>query len=154
MNKVDHTSLSVSATCSSVINLIGALYNLRLKNKKKKIISFGYVFYYVGRPVMKNKNKLTDEERELVTTFIKMKYPTIYKTDKTDRILFVELVEFDVCPYLLGQRQIDSEQYSYILNECERYLSQTDISIFDEYAKDHFKIMVKLIDLFKKHYKM
>ena len=103
---------------------------------------------------MKNKNKLTDEERELVTTFIKMKCPPIYKTDKTDRILFVELVEFDVCPYLLGQRQIDSEQYSYILNEYERYLSQTDISIFDEYAKEHFKIMVKLIDLFRKYYKM
>ena len=112
------------------------------------------MFYYVGRPVMKNKNKLTDEERELVTTFIKMKCPPIYKTDKTDRILFVELVEFDVCPYLLGQRQIDSEQYSYILNEYERYLSQTDISIFDEYAKEHFKIMVKLIDLFRKYYKM
>ena len=111
-------------------------------------------FVNVRRMVMKNKNKLTDEERELVTTFIKMKYPTIYKTDKTDRILFVELVEFDVCPYLLGQRQIDSEQYSYILNEYERYLSQTDISIFDEYAKEHFKIMVKLIDLFKKYCKM
>ena len=60
---------------------------------------------------MKNRNSLTYEDREFVTGFIRMKYPPIYKTDKTDRILFVELVEFDVCPYLLGQRQIDSEQY-------------------------------------------
>ena len=104
--------------------------------------------------VMKNRNSLTYEDRELVTEFIRMKYPPIYKTDKTDRILFVELVDFDVCPYLLGQEQIDSEQYSYILNEYERYLSQTDISIFDEYAKEHFKIIVKLIDLFKKYYNM
>ena len=105
--------------------------------------------------VVKNRNKLTYEDRKFVTEFIRMKYiPPIYKTDKTDRILFVELVEFDVCPYLLGQRQIDSEQYSYILDEYERYLSQTDISIFDEYAKEHFKIMVKLIDLFKKYYNM
>lgn len=112
------------------------------------------MFYYVGRPVMKNKNKLTDEERELVTTFIKMKYPTIYKTDKTNRILFVELIDFDVCPYLLGRLKIDEKQYGYILDEYKRYLSQTDIALFDEYAKEHFKIMVKLIDLFKKYYKM
>lgn len=101
---------------------------------------------------MKDRNSLTYEDREFVTGFIRMKYPPIYKTDNTDRILFVELVEFDVCPYLLGQKQIDREQYSYILDEYERYLSQTDISIFDEYAKKHFRIMVKLIDLFKKYY--
>lgn len=101
---------------------------------------------------MKNRNGLTYEEREFVTRFTRMKYPPIYKTDKTDRILFVELMEFDVCPYLLGQRQIDSEQYSYILNEYERYLSQTDISIFDEYAKEHFKTIVRLMSLFKKYY--
>ena len=62
-------------------------------------------------------------------------------------------MEFDVCSYLLEQRQIDSEQYSYILDEYEKYLSQTDISIFDEYAKEHFKILVKLIDLFKKYFR-
>ena len=54
---------------------------------------------------MKNRNSLTYEDREFVTRFIRMKYPPIYKTDNTDRILFVELVEFDVCPYLLGQKK-------------------------------------------------
>lgn len=101
---------------------------------------------------MKNRNSLTDEEREIVISFIKMKCPPIYKTDKTDRILFVELVEFDVCPYLLGKIQIDNEQYSYILNEYERYLKQTDNSLFDEYTKKHFGYIVSLITLFKKYY--
>ncbi len=103
---------------------------------------------------MKNEIKLTDEERKIVSMFVSMKYPPIYKTDKTDRILFVELVEFDVCPYLLGKGQINSEQYRHILDEYERYLVQTDNSVFDEYAKNHFKFMVKLIDLFKKYYAM
>ena len=102
--------------------------------------------------VVENRNSLTYEEREFVNGFIRMKYPPIYKTDKTDRILFIELVEFDICPYLLGKSRIDSEQYNYILNEYERYLSQTDISIFDEYAKEHFNIIAKLINLFKKIY--
>lgn len=103
---------------------------------------------------MKNRNNLTYEEEKIVTGFIRMKYPSIYKTDKTDRILFIELMEFDVCPYLLGQKQITSEQYSYILDEYEKYLSQTDISILDEYAKEHFRIILKLMDLFKKHYNL
>ena len=38
----------------------------------------------------------------MVNKFVKMKYPAVYKTDKTDCILFAELVDFDVCPYLLG----------------------------------------------------
>ena len=35
------------------------------------------------------------------------------------------------------------------LNRIEEYFK-----IFDEYAKEHFKIMVKLMDLFKKYYNM
>ena len=103
---------------------------------------------------MKNKNGLTYEERQVVNTFIRMKCPSVYKTDKTDRILFIELVEFDVCSYLLGKNQINNEQYRYILNEYERYVKQTDSSIFDEYTKEHFTLVVKLMDLFKKYYIM
>ncbi len=83
---------------------------------------------------------------------MRMKYPPIYKMDSTDRILFVELVEFDVCPYLLGKNQIDRKRYNYILNEYERYLSQTDILMFDDYAQEHFRLIVELIELFKKYY--
>lgn len=104
--------------------------------------------------VMKNRNSLTDDEKEVVNRFMGMKYPSIYKTDNTDRILFVELVEFDVCPFLLGKSKIDDKQYNYIMNEYERYLTQTDNSLFDEYAKEHFELITKLIDLFKKYYTM
>jgi|GEM_PF-3113676 hypothetical protein len=101
---------------------------------------------------MKNQIKLTDDEKEIVSNFIKMKYPPIYKTDSTDRILFVELVEFDVCPYLLGKIKLNNKSYRYILNEYTKYLMQTDASFFDEYAKEHFKLIVRLIDIFKKYY--
>ena len=101
---------------------------------------------------MKNKINLTVDEKEVVVKFIRMKYPPIYKTDNTDRILFVELVEFDVCPYLLGKIRINDEQYSYIMNEYESYLMQTDNTMFDKYAQEHFKVIVKLINIFKKYY--
>ena len=101
---------------------------------------------------MKNQISLTDKEREIVIKFINMKYPPVYKTDNTDRILFVELVEFDVCPYLLGKIRLNNEQYDHILTEYERYLAQTDDTLFDEYAREHFELIVKLIELFKKYY--
>ena len=101
---------------------------------------------------MKNRNKLTNEERELVIEFKNMKYPSIYKIDKTDRILFVELIDFDVCSYLLGKSSINCEKYSYICKEYERYLIQTDVSLFDEYTKVHYNFILKLMNLFKKYY--
>lgn len=103
---------------------------------------------------MKNRIRVTDEEKAIVNRFLDMKDPPIYKTDRTDRILFVELVDFDVCPYLLGKIRMDNEHYHYILNEYERYLMQTDNSLFDEYANEHFKLIVKLMGLFKKYYNM
>lgn len=103
---------------------------------------------------MKNLINLTDKEREIVNKFVNMKYPSVYKTDNTDRILFVELVDFDVCQYLLGKIHVNNEQYNHILTEYERYLAQTDDTLFDQYAHEHFELMVKLMELFKKHYSM
>ena len=53
------------------------------------------------------KNQIvTDTERAIIDKFLTMKCPPIYKTDNTDRILFVETVEFDICQYLLGKSNI------------------------------------------------
>ena len=99
------------------------------------------------------KNQIvTDTERAVIDKFLTMKCPPIYKTDNTDRILFVETVEFDICQYLLGKRKIGNEQYSYIMNEYERFLTQTNSSAFDKYTNEHFKLIVKLVDIFKKYY--
>lgn len=101
---------------------------------------------------MKSRIDITDEEREIVDKFLKTKYPPIYKTDNTDRILFLELVEFDVCAYLSGKKSISNEHYAYILSEYEKYLTQTDEAGFDDYAEEHFKLVRKLMEIFKKYY--
>lgn len=103
---------------------------------------------------MKDKINLTNNERVIINKFLIMKCPPVYKTDNTDRILFIELMEFDVCQYLLGKKQINNKQFSYINNEYKRYLTQTDSSTFDEYTKEHFMIIVKLMDIFKKHWQI
>lgn len=103
---------------------------------------------------MNNGRCLTYEERCLVDRFMAMKYPPIYKTDNTDRILFVELVDFNVCRYLLRKSEIDNKQYDYIMSEYKRYLEQTDISVFDEDTQKHYELIVELMNLFKKYYNM
>ncbi len=101
---------------------------------------------------MKKACRLTDAELEIIYQFARMKYPPIYKTDKTDRILFVESVDFDVCPYLLGKKTLKVDQYNSIMFEYERYLKQTNPLLFDEYAKSHYEIIVTIMNLLKKYY--
>ena len=38
------------------------------------------------------------------------------------------------------------------MNEYERFLTQTNSSVFDKYTNEHFKLIVKLVDIFKKYY--
>lgn len=95
--------------------------------------------------------KISDNERELIRRFKNEKYPSIYKTDKTDNILFVELVDFDVCSALLKGRSIDDKQYKYVMEEYQRFLEQIDIDAFDESALAHYKDILQIMEIFKKY---
>ena len=95
---------------------------------------------------------LSKYEREVIQKFKLSKYPSIYKTDMTDNILFLELVDFDVCSYLLKGKTIDKEQYEHIMNEYQMYLTHLNTNSFDEYALNHYKSIVQIMDIFKKYY--
>lgn len=97
---------------------------------------------------------LTDSEKALIHQYRDMKYPPIYKMDRTDRILFAELVDFSICAYLLGEETMDYAQYKDAMNEYERYLMQTDLVPFDAYTKKHYDFIVAIMDMFKKYYNM
>ena len=98
------------------------------------------------------KYKLTADEKNLILQFKKDSYPSIYKLDHTDNILFVELVDFDVCNYLLAKKRIDQATLAEIMCEYQRFLSQIDIEAFDEYALSHFRKIVMIMDMFQKYY--
>ncbi|MBE6530470.1 MAG: hypothetical protein E7679_00060 [Ruminococcaceae bacterium] len=95
---------------------------------------------------------ISKHEREIIERFKLSKYPSIYKTDRTDNILFLELVDFDVCSYLLKERMINNDQYEHILNEYQTYLMNVNTDHFDEYALNHYKNIVQIMDIFKKYY--
>ena len=58
---------------------------------------------------LKMRFKISDYEKERLLKFKDASYPSIYKTDNTDNLLFIEIVDFDVCTYLLEGKQMNEE---------------------------------------------
>ena len=94
---------------------------------------------------------ISEIEKDIVKRFTISKYPAIYKLDKTDNILFVESVDFDVCTSLLNGKKMSKNQFAEIMNDYQRYLQQIDFESFDDYALAHYKDLCKIMDIFKKY---
>lgn len=98
------------------------------------------------------KFQITDTEKATIAYFKKLKYPAIYKIDDTDNILFVELVDFDVCSWLLKGQSIDKTQYQQILQKYKNFLEQVKLDSFDEYALMHYNLVIQIMEIFKIYY--
>lgn len=95
---------------------------------------------------------IIESEKEIIERFQKLKYPAIYKLDTTDNILFVEIVDFDVCSWLLKGKLISNTLYKEVLKEYKKYLSQVNLECFDEYALMHYNIVIQIMEIFEKYY--
>ena len=93
---------------------------------------------------------LSKELKEKIKLFSTSPIPSIYKTDNTDRILFVETVCFDVCKALLKNKRLSEDHVCEIMTEYSQYLEQTDISEFNDYALQHFNALTDIMELFVK----
>ena len=100
---------------------------------------------------LKVKFKITDYEKEILLKFKNQSYPSIYKTDATDNILFIETVDFDVCSYLLKEKQMEEQKINEIMNSYQKFLSQVKVDAFDEYALEHYNSVVEIMNIFKKY---
>ncbi len=98
------------------------------------------------------KIKITEDEKIILSKFRKMKYPDIYKIDNTDNILFVEMIDFNVCDFLLKGKIINIDTYDNIMSRYHNYLMQVNLNDFDEYAKNHYGIVVQIMKIFNKYY--
>lgn len=98
--------------------------------------------------------KISDYEKEMLLKFKNSSYPSIYKTDNTDNILFIEMVDFDVCTNLLEGKQMNKEMINDIMKSYEKFLSQIKVDTFDEYALSHYKNVLEIMEIFKKYYNL
>ena len=94
---------------------------------------------------------LNDAEISIINKYKSLKIPAIYKTDNTDRILFIEYVDFDICTSLLKNKKIDKKEIEEAIKEYSYFLSQTSISTFDEESLYHFKILNIVMGIFFKY---
>jgi len=98
------------------------------------------------------KFKISNEEKELVIKFQNMRIPSIFKTDNTDRILFVEDVSFFIGNSLLKGKKISKILYDETIDDYERFTSNTDVNNLDEYTLEYFNTCIQVIEIMKKYY--
>lgn len=98
------------------------------------------------------KFKITDKEKELLLKFKNLSYPSIYKTDNTDNILFIEMVDFDVCVYLIKGEEINKQIIEEIMNSYNKFLLQINLDSFDDYTLSHYKMVLEIMKIFEKYY--
>jgi hypothetical protein len=99
------------------------------------------------------KYSIEKTEKELLKHFQKLRIPSIFKTDNTDRILFIEDVDFSICNLLLKGKVIsDSIIYKETIKNCKKFYDDTDIKEFDDYALEYFNLCLQVVEIMKKYY--
>ncbi len=107
------------------------------------------------------KYKINEEEKSIILQFKGLRIPTIFKTDNTDFILFVEDVDFIVCDTLLNGSEITEELYDSMVHHSKDNLSYPCYNEFmkfvekfriDEYSKFYCDCLIEVMEIFKKYY--
>ena len=96
--------------------------------------------------------RISIDEKKTVDQFQKLKIPPIFKMDVTERILFVEDVNFFVCKLLLKGKYIPNALYNEILERCDDFVTKSDINEFDDYALYYYNICLQVVEIMKRYY--
>lgn len=97
------------------------------------------------------KYKINNEEKELIVKFKNMRIPSIFKTDNTDRIIFVEDVSFFIANRILKGQKISKTLYDETIADYGRFIINTDVSNLDEYTLEYFNTCVRIVEVMKKY---
>lgn len=95
--------------------------------------------------------KIDIEEKNIIKKFQSMRIPAIFKSDNTDRILFVEDVSSFIGDLLLKGKGISDSLYNEIMTDYERFINNTDVSEFDVYVLEYFDTCVRIVEIMKKY---
>lgn len=97
------------------------------------------------------KYKVNNEEKELIIKFQNMRIPSIFKTDNTDRILFVEDLSFFIANKMLKGQKISKVLYRETIADYESFIINTVVSNHDEYTLEYFNTCVRIVEIMKKY---
>ena len=94
---------------------------------------------------------LTNFEKSIVKKIQNTRIPAVYKEDLTDNILYIEHVEFDLCKILLKNKKESKEFVQEEFKEYARFLTQLDISNYDDDTKTHLLLIMEVVNMFFKY---
>lgn len=94
---------------------------------------------------------LTNNEKIILKEFQQTRIPSIYKFDATDNILYVEHVDFDLCDMLLKNKKVSNEYIQNELKDFAKFLTQLDISNYDNDAKKYLNLLIEVVNIFIKN---
>ena len=93
---------------------------------------------------------LLDNEKELIKRFRETRIPLIFKIDKTDNILYIEHVDFDLCNMLLKGKKVNVDCLQNEIELFANFLAQISILDFNEEEKNYFKLLIEIVSMFIK----
>ena len=96
--------------------------------------------------------KLTEKEKAFVIQFKQKSHPIVFSESETEDALFLETVDYDVCPLLLTVKVVNQNVYADISDGYRRFLENIDQTQFDAYTKKYFEDLQVLMDIFEKYY--
>ncbi len=89
--------------------------------------------------------KLTKEEKTILKTFKDFRIPLIFKDDYIEHMLFIELLDFDICTYLLENKEITKKIFNEALNGYRYFMEDIDINKLDNDALKYYQMCKDVI---------
>jgi len=95
--------------------------------------------------------KISNEEKKVIIQFQNLRIPSIFKTDNTGRILFIEDIDFNICNLLLKGKKITDVLYNETMENYKRFYNDTNIKEFDDYTLRYFNLCLQIVEIMKKY---
>lgn len=95
------------------------------------------------------KYNLNYEEERLLKTFKTTKIPQIFKEDYIEHMLFIELLDFDICTFLLKDKEIIKKLYDEAIEGYNYFVEDIDIKKLDIDALKYYEMCQKIVRILK-----
>lgn len=92
---------------------------------------------------------LTKEEKSFLETFKKTRIPFIFRDDYIEHMLFIELLDFDICSFLLKDKEITTNLYSEAMNGYSYFMDDVDTKKLDKDALIYYEMCKDVIRILK-----
>lgn len=97
------------------------------------------------------KYNLSSEEKIILKNFKSMRIPSIFKEEYIEHMLFIELVDFDICTYLLEEKKLPDSLYKTAMSDFDFFKNAVDVKKLEKEEYLYYKQCCEVMEIFKQH---